>query len=293
LYYRITFFSPDNKALRPRHPHHRKPHHGFISLALRDPAAVPSDVYSSLDLSEIISEIEELEASFIDESDNNPDKERCKKFIRILVRAILAYHILPQGLDVPQLVRNTTYATNLTIPDGALDKKPLRIRVGTSKLFPAIKINVLAAIVKPDIGAKNGIIHVINHPILPPPSIFQELFLFPHYFGTVVSLTTTYSRIYLKLWQTSALQRVGLTDTIEWRYVPREHDKKWHVEGTGSTTLFVPSNIAFKKLPKKLQLFLFSPFGERVLRKLLEFHIVPGIVLHSGQCLTSLTFLPV
>jgi hypothetical protein len=53
------------------------------------------------------------------------------------------------------------------------------------------------------------------------------------------------------------------------------------VEGTGSTTFFVPSNLAFKKLPWKLELFLFSPFGENVLKKLLQFHVVPGIVLHS------------
>lgn len=148
-----------------------------------------------------------------------------------------------------------------------MDREALRIRVATSKLLPAIKINFLATIIKSDIGATNGIIHVVNHPLLPPPSIFQELFFFPRFFGAV----------------TSALQRVGLTDALEWRYLPKggKDDKKWTVEGTGSTTFFVPSNIAFKKLPKKLQLFLFSPFGEKVLKKLLEFHIVPGIVLHS------------
>lgn len=196
FYSRITFFAPNNKALHL--PHHRKPRHGLISLALSDPAAIPSDIYSSFDLSEIFSEIEEFEASLVDD-ENDPDKERRKKFIRILVRAILAYHILPQGLDAPQLARNTTYATNLTVPDGALDKEPLRIRVASSKLFPVIKINVLATVIKPDIGAKNGIIHVINHPLLPPPSIFQELFLFPPYFGGVVSLTIIHSRIYFKL----------------------------------------------------------------------------------------------
>lgn len=191
FYCSITFFAPNNKALR--RPHHRKRGHGhgLLSLTLSDPAAIPSDVYSSLDLSEIISGIEELEASLVD--DDDPDKERRKKFIRILVRAILAYHILPHGLDGRQLIQNTTYATNLTIPDGALDKEPLRIRVGASKLLPAIKINFLVTVVKPDIGAKNGIIHVINHPLLPPPSIFREIFLFPNHFGSVVSAIATHS----------------------------------------------------------------------------------------------------
>jgi hypothetical protein len=84
--------------------------------------------------------------------------------------------------------------------------------------------------------------------------------------------------------QTSGLQRVGLANAVEWRYVPGTgDDKKWKVEGTGSATFFVPSNLAFKKLPWKLELFLFSPFGEGVLKKLLQFHVVPNIVLHSGK----------
>jgi uncharacterized surface protein with fasciclin (FAS1) repeats len=75
-----------------------------------------------------------------------------------------------------------------------------------------------------------------------------------------------------------------LTNAVEWRYVLEEgEDDKWTVEGTGSMTFFVPSNLAFKNLPWKLELFLFSPFGEKVLKKLLQYHVVPGIILHSGE----------
>ena len=54
------------------------------------------------------------------------------------------------------------------------------------------------------------------------------------------------------------------------------------VQGSPATTVFAPTNKAFQRLPKKLRLFLFSPFGEHVLKKLLQFHIVPEFVLHSG-----------
>jgi len=52
-------------------------------------------------------------------------------------------------------------------------------------------------------------------------------------------------------------------------------------EGSYLVTVFAPTNIAFEKLPKKLKLFLFSPFGERILQKLLRFHIVPELAFFS------------
>lgn len=33
-----------------------------------------------------------------------------------------------------------------------------------------------------------GVIHVISHPLLPPPSIFQELFMAPQVFSTLVCI---------------------------------------------------------------------------------------------------------
>lgn len=142
-----------------------------------------SGAYASYDLPEIVAEIEELENC----PDDDPDKERRKKFIKILVKAILSYHVIPKGIDIETLTYNTTYATNLVIPDDALDKEALRVRVSTRLLPPSVRINFFSTVVKPNIGTKNGIIHVVNHPLLPPPSIFQEIFLAPRIFGAVVS----------------------------------------------------------------------------------------------------------
>ncbi len=48
-------------------------------------------------------------------------------------------------------------------------------------------------------------------------------------------------------------------------------------------TVFAPTNHAFQRLPKRLKFFLFSPFGERVLKKLLQYHIVPDLAFFSGK----------
>lgn len=84
--------------------------------------------------------------------------------------------------------------------------------------------------------------------------------------------------------QTSAIQRVGLTDNVDLRFVDKDDSLDAHkIEGTSSLTFFAPVNLAFERLPPKLRLFLFSPFGHHVLRKVLEYHIVPGLVIHSGN----------
>ena len=83
--------------------------------------------------------------------------------------------------------------------------------------------------------------------------------------------------------QTSAAQRSGLTTGLDLLFhAPKGSDDKTSVEGAGVVTAFLPVNGAFEALPKRLQFFLFSPFGERALKKLLQFHVVPDIALLSG-----------
>jgi len=75
---------------------------------------------------------------------------------------------------------------------------------------------------------------------------------------------------------TSTLQRSNLTKLLDLRYV---HEKGF--KGSKLVTVFAPTNHAFEKLPRKLRLFLFSPFGERILQKLLRYHIVPDLAFFS------------
>jgi uncharacterized surface protein with fasciclin (FAS1) repeats len=47
-------------------------------------------------------------------------------------------------------------------------------------------------------------------------------------------------------------------------------------------TFFAPSNTAFKKLGPKINAFLFSPFGAKYLKALLEYHVVANQTLYSN-----------
>jgi hypothetical protein len=141
---RITFFAvPDWALKRPgrRHPHH--PHRGGKPLEFEDEN-------KPYDLSELVSAVEDIEESF-----DEPDKEPRKKLIKKIVTAILAYHILPEGLDSQQLAQNLTFATNLTLPNSS-HNKPLRLRVQKILLPPKLNINLYSGVVKADIRAKNG-----------------------------------------------------------------------------------------------------------------------------------------
>jgi uncharacterized surface protein with fasciclin (FAS1) repeats len=250
----LTFFAvPDWVIERHEHHHH---HHDFAS---KKPsfADVPTDfqnkdLYDFTDLTQVIVSVENLERA-----EDSDDKEERKKFLRRLVRAILLYHVLPDELDSYELRKNITFATQLALPDGSLDGKPMRIR--TSHGFHDLNVNFFSKVISEDHKTSNGIIHTIDHPLLPPPTIFQELFITPHFFS------------YLS----TALQRTGLTNDLDL------HGENGRILGATTATLFAPTNSAFERLPFKLRLFLFSPFGENVLRKLLEYHVVPNIVLHS------------
>jgi uncharacterized surface protein with fasciclin (FAS1) repeats len=81
---------------------------------------------------------------------------------------------------------------------------------------------------------------------------------------------------------------VGLTDALDLRVkINKNKDPVWELVGSKAVTVFAPTNRAFKKLPIKLRLFLFSPFGGRVLKKILQYHVVPNYIVHTGviQCL--------
>ncbi|KAF5358121.1 hypothetical protein D9756_001768 [Leucocoprinus leucothites] len=191
-------------------------------------------------------------------------KERRKKFLKRLVQAILAYEALPEAIDSFSLGDNQTYATKLAIP-GVLAGQPLRVRVEQKLLPPSTSVNFLSKVIYPDVKASNGIIHVVNAPVLPPLAGFQTLFLLPGQFSIL----------------TSAIQRVGLTDNVDLRYVERDDGDGYELQGSSALTLFAPTNSAFERLPLKLRLFLFSPFGYCALRKVLEYHVVPDLVVHT------------
>lgn len=93
--------------------------------------------------------------------------------------------------------------------------------------------------------------------IIPPPPVLKIIDLLPSEFST------------LEL----GLLKTGLLDELD---AP-------HKGGT----FFAPSNFAFAKLGPKINAFLFSKYGEKYLKALLEYHIVPGTTLYSDAVYTS------
>ncbi|KJA24634.1 hypothetical protein HYPSUDRAFT_76424 [Hypholoma sublateritium FD-334 SS-4] len=272
----VTFFAPPDAVLRPPPGSSRPPPKNLtsfdgVSFTEGDDDSLLALISQYRDLAEVAPLLEELDIA------GGEDDDKRKKIFKIILRAILSYHILPgTAYGIPELTSNVTYPTQLRIP-GAFGGEPLRLRVTQNVVPPAVYVNFFTKVIR-DFKATNGndsdpfilllqltvdtgIVYVVNHALLPPPSVFQELYLIPKVFATF----------------TSALQRSELTDNVDLRYV-HGHG----LEGTPLVTVFAPTNRAFEALPKKLQIFLFSPFGARVLKKLLQFHIVPNAVIHSN-----------
>lgn len=104
------------------------------------------------DLSDAINRLDELESSSIYD---DKDKEKKRKILKIILHAILSYHILPTQLDAVALVDNSTYATKLVLPK-SLGGQSLRIKVARGLIPPVSTINVFSIIVRPDRAATNG-----------------------------------------------------------------------------------------------------------------------------------------
>lgn len=233
----VTFFAPDNKALTP---HKKHPHHGHGA---------------TLSLATIYEEFEKLQAA---DDDDDDDEEKKKRFKKIL-RALLKYHTLPTGISKYGLHLNSTYETALEAHDGSFGGQARRILV-SGDLIGRLFVNYYVSVDWKSVNATNGFLYGINHPIIPPPSILDELFLIDR-FSTL----------------TSALQKVGLDNELQWRW-----KAKGEFEGDGPTvSLFAPNDFAWKRLPPRLRLWLFSPAGEKTLKKLLSYHIVPNWILHA------------
>lgn len=160
----MTFFAPPDEVLRPPHPPKR---HGE-SLTQESKLAKWSNIdnafisfddvdvayfLGSTDLVDALELLDEVDVTDIDDGDDK--KEKRKKILKVIIRAILQYHILPTAYDIKELGHNTTYPTKLNISN-ALDGKPLRIRVAQSFLPPAYTVNFYARVVHSDHKARNG-----------------------------------------------------------------------------------------------------------------------------------------
>jgi hypothetical protein len=148
----ITFFAVPNSGIPHPPPKHESNQVDPLSLAPK--RGDERDI--AHDLGHLVLQIEEL-----DDVPDSRDKDHRKEALGRIVRGILAYHILPEELDSASLVENSTYATNLTLKDGSMDHKPLRLSVQSTVVPPRLRINTVVDVIKRDIAASNGELNVM------------------------------------------------------------------------------------------------------------------------------------
>ncbi|RYC61457.1 hypothetical protein CHU98_g4764 [Xylaria longipes] len=189
--------------------------------------------------------------------DHKPPKEWIEK--------IIEYHILPGFYPARRMVASHTLPTALKDP--ALAGRPQRLRASVS--FFRLKLNFYSRAIALDFFVKNGVVHAVDHILVPPPPARRLISLFPSKFST------------LEL----AAEKTGLLP----HHDKPSHDKDGHAHhhhhhGHNLTglTIFAPTNLAFRKLGPAANAFLFnSEKGLGFLRALLKYHVVANETLYS------------
>ena len=166
------------------------------------------------------------------------------------LKQLLSYHIVDGFYPAGRVLFTHTAPTLLKI-DNLSDKQEQQ-RVAFKIGLNGLTVNFYSRIIAVNIFGTNGVIHGVDSIIVPPPSVIQIVDLLPGEFST------------LEL----GLGKTGLLDTLN----TTDHN---------GGTLFAPSNFAFKKLGPKINAFLFSTYGVKYLKALLEYHVVQGSTLYS------------
>lgn len=130
--------------------------------------------------------------------------------------------------------------------------EPKPQRLGFHIGLRGLTVNFYSRIVAINIFGTNGVIHGVDSILLPPPNVATIIDLLPGEFSTLE----------LGLGKTGLFDMINSTD---------------HKGGT----FFAPSNFAFQKLGPRINAFLFSKYGQKYLKALLEYHLVPDNTLYS------------
>jgi uncharacterized surface protein with fasciclin (FAS1) repeats len=163
-------------------------------------------------------------------------------------KAILQYHISPYALFVKRLLQMGNMPT-LLHPPQLNGEQRLRLR----PTLDGIQAKFDAYITKSDIMASNGVIHLADTVLLPPPSMMQLIAILP---------PDDFSLVQRSLHTTGIAAKVDAT--------------------TGGT-LFIPTNAAFKQLGPEAKTFLFeTEEGQPYLKAILQLHFVPRQTLYSN-----------
>ena len=169
-----------------------------------------------------------------------------------LIRKVIEYHTIGSFYPAGRVLAHRTIPTLFKAHHGP--NLTQRIRIGKS--LKGVNINFYAHPVFFNIFTKNGVVHAIDNILLPPPPTYFILEVFPTFFST----------FFQALHETKVA-----AEFFPWRH------------GNSSWTIFLPTNIAFVKIPLGITAFLFSPRGHRILTKLVEYHISPNTTWYTDS----------
>ncbi|MCJ1462942.1 hypothetical protein MMC07_001546 [Pseudocyphellaria aurata] len=165
------------------------------------------------------------------------------------IKNILQYHVSSEFYPAGRVL--TTHTVPSSYAEESLGGKLQRL--STNIGIGGLTVNFYSRIIAIDIFGTNGVIHAVDHILVPPPKAAEIIQILPGEFST------------LEL----ALTKTGLLEHL--------NDTTTHVGGT----LFAPSNFAFQILGPRVNAFLFSSYGQKYLKALLLYHVVPNNTLYS------------
>ncbi|KAB8336788.1 hypothetical protein FH972_021097 [Carpinus fangiana] len=246
----------------PHHgpPHHKPPHHHKPNQTVYE--LIASSKYTTK-LAKLVSEYPDLVKKLNGTKANYTVfapidsafakiPEHAPKPSKKVLEAILTYHVSPEFYPAGRVLVSRTIPTLLQSPE--LSEKGLPQRLATSIGFRGLTVNFYSHVVAVNIFGTNGVIHGVDSIILPPPEVLRLIEILPSEFSTLdLGLTKT-----------------GLLETL---------NKTAHK----GSTFFAPSNFAFAKLGSRINAFLFSPYGLKYLKALLEYHVVYNQTLYSDE----------
>ncbi len=162
--------------------------------------------------------------------------------------AILTYHVVAGKVPASEVVKLD--GKSVKTVNGA----EVKIKVSGGKVF----LND-SMVVTTDIAASNGIIHVIDAVLLPPTASTGAAAPAPAS-GTIVDVAVANKLDTL----VAAVKAAGLVETLQ---------------GPGPFTVFAPSELAFKVLPKETLASLLKPENKDKLTAILTYHVIAGKAL--------------
>lgn len=263
----VDFEESDDHPRHPPHdkpPHHGNPHHPHDPHHDKPNRTVYELINESkytTKLAKLINEYDDLvetlnstKANYtifaptdeafekIPEHGRHPSKE--------VLKDILLYHVVGDLYPAGRVLHSYTIPTLYTPKEHLGHEQRLTVRVTLKG--PAI--NFYSRLIAVNIFGTNGVVHGIDSLLVPPPRVASIISFLPGEFST------------LEL----ALQKTGLWEKLNSTDAPHE-----------GGTLFAPSNFAFQKLGPRVNAFLFSKYGEKYLKALLEYHVVVDQTLYT------------